>query len=556
MVRLRELRIKNLALISDANLTLAGDFSVFTGETGAGKSILIGAIGLVLGERASGEQIRTGADEADVSALFDLSTPSRLLDATLKELNVPVDDNTLIVRRIISRSGRNRTLVNQVPLPLAALKQLGDQLIDFHGQHEHQLLLQLPTHQGIIDSLAPVAPVRKSFDITYVDFIDAQQALIAHDKRTADLAIQRDLLEFQQKELAELQLTPGLEQELEAELALLSSSTDRVTSAASIMDLLDSDDGIESRIGQVRKVLTNLTRFDASATPWVAELDHASSTMAELGRFCRGYIDQADAIDPQRIEQVNARLAKIQRLKKKYRCDCAGLMQKKEQVALDLASMENADADRDLLQKKVATARVACLSAAIALRKARSSAARDFDKQVTARLRNLGFIEGEWKTELRQLDEPGADGTEEIEFLVRTNKGELLLPLARTASGGEISRCMLAIKSVLASQDMVPILIFDEIDTGIGGTLAHAVAQALAELSVSHQVLCISHLHQIAAIAHQHVHVYKEISSGRTVTRIESLTTDQRITEIARMLGGDTEIARTHARELLRQRPA
>jgi DNA repair protein RecN (Recombination protein N) len=550
---IRELRVTNFALLSELSLEFDKGFSIFTGETGAGKSILIGAISLLLGERASAETIRSGADEAEVSGIFDLTAVRQLLRPLLGELSIESPDDTLIIRRRISRSGRNTILVNQVPLPLAALKKIGDLLVDLHGQHDHQSLLAEETHGRVVDDLPVVRDVKTVYTAAYTAYAAARAETERFEAKAAALAERREVLEFQYKELNDLALRSGEEEELTNKLNLLSSSAQRSAAASEIMSLLaSSQDSLEKRISSVRKKLEVLAKYDVAVAPWLADVTGTLTVFTELETFCGSYLSGlGGGADPARIEHMNARLAKLQRLKKKYACDLEGLITKCGTLKNDLDSIVNIEADRAEIAKKAAVALAVCRQAGVVLSEARKKACRDFDKKVTSLMDRLGFKGGKWLTELQPHETPLPEGLETVRFMVQTNPGEPLLPLARTASGGEISRLMLAIKSVMSGHDRIPILIFDEIDTGIGGLLAGDVARALEALSATHQVLCITHLHQLASLASNHYHVYKEQAGGRTVTRVRRLTEKERVDEVARMLGGDSAIARRHAEELL-----
>ena len=550
---IREVAITNFALIEKLSLEFDGGFSVFTGETGAGKSILVDAISLLLGERASIDQIRSGAEEAEVSGVFELRPLRSGLKALLEDLDIDATDKQLIIRRKLSRGDRNRITVNQTPVPLASLKRIGDLLVDLHGQHEHQSLLSEETHAAVIDDLPWVADIKENYSRAYATYDTARTALTVFEARAAAFAERRDLLEFQHKELAELSLRSGEEEELETELGLLSSSAERSAAASEILSLLSSSqDSLEKRISAVRRKLEVLAKYDPSVSPWISDTANALSVFTELETFTGSYLSRiGGGADPARIEFLNNRLAKIQRLKKKHNCTLDGLIAKCDSIKENLDAIGNVDADRFELAKTLQTALAGCRKAGRELTAAREKAARDFDVKISQIMQRLGFTDGMWKTEFVPRGEPGPHGCEETRFMVQTNPGEPLLPLSKTASGGEISRLMLAIKTVMSAHDRIPVLIFDEIDTGIGGILAKSVAKALHGLSKMHQVLCISHLHQIASVADNHFHVYKEPSGDRTVTRVKKLNQNERVEEIARMLGGDSTIARQHAREFL-----
>lgn len=553
---IRELRIKNLALIEELQIELSTGFSVFTGETGAGKSILIGAIGLLLGERASADLIRNGFDEAEVSGVFEIDSPGKPLSGLLQTLNIEPDEGQLIIRRKITRNDRNRIHVNQIPLPLSTLKKLGDLLIDFHGQHDHQSLLNEENHIFIIDNLPGVQDFKEKYTGHYDSWQQTDTALQELQRKTRLLSEKRDFLEFQFKEIKGLELRSGEEEELESELSLLSSSAERSTYAGDILTLLGSSgDSIQKRISSIRKKLEALQKFDSSISDWIRDVENTSTIFSELETFCSSYLSNiTETADPAKIEQINSRLARIQRLKKKYSCTVDQLIEKQKILEADLSSIENFDADRNYLEKKAEAALKECIESAQKLHNARKNASSEFDQKITALMEKLGFKGGELVTAFDSLQKPSPDGMDFCHFLVRTNPGEALLPLARSASGGEISRLMLAIKSVLAEQDHIPVLIFDEIDTGVGGTLASEVGRTMYELSRTHQVLSISHLHQIASMADHHFQVRKDIIGDRTITHVKSLDHKEKITEIARMLGGNSEIAMKHAQELLESR--
>jgi DNA repair protein RecN (Recombination protein N) len=553
---IRELVIRNMALIDKLSIEFSSGLTVLTGETGAGKSILLGAIGLVLGDRAFTEVIRSGAQAADVCATFTLESVSDELRVLCDENDVGIDDSELIIRRVISRGGRNRTYVNQTPVPLSFVKALGDCLVDLHGQHDHQSLLKQESARAIIDSLPGVASCKKAYDERFAAWIAAREALADHDRTAKELAQKRDFIEFQHQELAELSLEPNEEATLEKEFAMLSSAEERLRCVADIGAAIEggeSAESLERRIARIRKNLETLRRHDDAAEPWIRDIEAVQSALSELLTFCAEYMDsQSAAAAPARLETINGRLAKIQRLKKKHDCSFEQLLALRDSLADTLAAIAGGDSDRGRLAAAAARASEEATVAAAALSRARAEHGARFDARITARMAKLGFADGAWRTSLIPCDQPGAHGAEEVLFEVRANPGEPFLPLAKSASGGEISRLMLAIKSVMAEQDAIPVLIFDEIDTGIGGMLAKEVAAALKELSASHQVLCISHLHQIASVADHHFRVAKSIAENRTVTRVTPLTDKEKVTEISRMLGDESTISRLHAEELVK----
>jgi DNA repair protein RecN (Recombination protein N) len=550
---IQELHIKNLALIDQLSLELESGLSVFTGETGAGKSILLGAIGLVLGERASADMIRNGYDEAEVCATFYLDTIPPVIARELSELSIEPEDNQLIIRRRITRNDRNKIHINQIPVPLNTLKKLGDYLVDLHGQHEHQSLLNEQTHLSVIDALPGVSSFKVAYDTAFSEFEKATAELDAHRKRTAKLLEKKDFLEFQLKEIRSLDPRPGEEEELESELSLLSSGLERSTCSAEIIGLLSGDESsILKMISQLRKKIDTLSKYDSAIEPWCEEIDNASSALKELDSFCSSYITRIEEKnDPSRIEFINSRLSKIQRLKKKYASSLEQLVELKKSLETDLEAINNSQSDASELQQMVDRCYKQCIDTGKALSAARQKAASGFDQKISSMMSKLGFSGGKLATIFTSQKEPIIDGLETIRFFSQTNPGEPLLPLSKSASGGEISRIMLAIKTVLAEHDNIPVLIFDEIDTGIGGVIASEVGKALLHLSKTHQVLCISHLHQVASVGQHHYKVFKTTSSDRTVTQVEQLNNDGRVSEIARMLGGVSDITVKHAQSLL-----
>ncbi|MDG5813575.1 DNA repair protein RecN [Chitinispirillales bacterium ANBcel5] len=553
---IRELTIKNLALIKNLTIEFSNGFTVFTGETGAGKSILIGAIGLLLGERASAEMVRSGCDEAEVNGVLEFNQLKSTFRAALEELNIDIEDGELIITRKISRSGRNKILVNQSPVPLSCLKKLGCLLIDLHGQHEHQSLLDETTHLELIDRLPEVRAYRVQYSKDYDDYVSAIKELKTVQENTARLVEKKELLEFQYSELSTIKLQAGEEEKLESELSLLTSSADRIACASHITKLVNSgSESVYSKLSQIKKDLQTFIKYDASVQPWLTDIENALSICSDLDLFCNSYLDKNSETDPTRIEFINSRLAKIQRLKKKYSCSLEQLIAKRDALGKDLSTIENTDFEEKRLKEIVGRSRESCLESGQKLRTARINAAKSFDRKITELMSTLGFKGGEWYTEIKELKEPEAGGLDNVRFLVKTNPGEPFLPLCKSASGGEISRLMLAVKSVFAEHDQIPVLIFDEIDTGIGGVLAGEVAKTLRSLSSTHQVLCISHLHQIASVADNHFVVEKIIEDNRTETVVKALGHEEKVNEIARMLGGDSTISKQHAQELLNSTP-
>jgi DNA repair protein RecN (Recombination protein N) len=554
-----ELRIKNIALIREITIELDQGFTVFTGETGAGKSILVGSLGLLLGDRASKDLIRNEEDDAEVTAVFDTTDYAASVHGLLDDMGIePEHDETVIIRRVVSRKGKSKTYINQVPVPLSSLKRIGEALIDFHGQHDHQSLLHAHTAYDIVDSLPGVMEYRTEYDKAYRAYTEAKETLASFSARAQELRERRDMIEYQYNEIHGLELTEREESRLEEELNKISSVTQRVECAAGIHEVLSGEEhSLLSRIDDVSRQLRILAGYDPSFSEWSDEVDNMSALLSELTSRVSAYAEDAqEENDPSRIDHINERLAGIQRLKRKYGCDLQGLIDKEAHLRSELDTLENVSFDKPQLEKRCQQAYERCMEAGTHLRNARCEAAHRFDSSITGAMQLLGFSHGRFSTRIAEHESPGPHGLESIEFTVQTNKGEPFTPLRKTASGGEISRLMLAIKSVLADKDNVPVLIFDEIDTGIGGVTANAIGAALRRLGAHHQVICISHLHQIASQAQQHFKVYKTVADDRTVTYTDKLDTSQKIDELSRMMGGSSKVSKQHAEEILNKSPA
>ncbi|MBN1983100.1 MAG: DNA repair protein RecN [Chitinivibrionales bacterium] len=554
---IRQLIIKNLALIDDLSISFHPGFSVFTGETGAGKSILIGAISLVLGERASAESVRRGSQECEITGIFELERHIGEITRILEQASIAVEENCLIIRRIISKNEKNRIFINQIPVPLTTLKTIGSLLIDFHGQHEHQTLLMPHMPNELVNSLPEVEPLWNRYSESFAAYTKAQAELARFDTEADKLAAQRDFLEYQHLELCQFNLKADEEAGLEEEYRMLSSSAERLGCIQSILTILEGSDDrepLEKQFAAIRKELELLSKFDPAATPWSRDLEHVETILSELSHFCGAYIEKNSEMPSQsRLEQINDRLAKLQRLKKKYHATIEELLARQADLARQLEQFSNLLFDRGALEKKVQTAKENATLLGQKLSAARTTALTAFDTAICAEMKKLGFTGGQWKTLLQPQNTLCANGLEQCSFEVRTNAGEPFMPLVKTASGGELSRLMLAIKTIQSRHDDTETMIFDEIDTGIGGLTAKEVATALCNLSSGRQVICISHLHQIASLAEHHYKVFKLLKDDRTIVNVHYLLPEEKIAEISRMLGSDSAVSKKHAEELLTQ---
>lgn len=552
---LKTLSITNLALIQNIQIDLFDGFSVFTGETGAGKSVLMGAIGLLLGHRAASEHIRSGEESAEVQGLFTFQQVPHAIEQILTANAIPFENGDLIIRRIIRRSGRNRILINQIETPLNTLKSIGERLIDLHGQHDHQTLLREEAAIEILDSFKEVRPLRKKYTAAWQNYSVAKRELSAHLKKVAELEEKKEFLQFQYDEISALDLKDKEEAELEKEYAYLSSVTQRGESATLITGLLDGDSNnpaLTDMMSQLLHGLDELAKYDDSFSDWKRDVRESFQVFNELRSVVSSYSRSiSDEANPLRIDDINSRLAKIQRLKKKYSCDFDGVIAKARELEKELEDIFNGAADASELEKAVTAAHAELVKTGEALKAGRQKIAATFDAEITQRMASLGFQGAGFRTDFNLLENPTENGLTFPVFMVRTNKGEPFMELTKTASGGEISRIMLAIKVSLAGNDPVPILVFDEIDTGVGGKRAAGIASTMVELAEHHQLFVISHLQQIASKGRNHYSVYKHEVQERTITEIKLLSESERIEEIARMLGGDSEVAIEHARDIL-----
>ncbi len=554
---LLELRIKDLAIIDDLSISFDPGFTVFTGETGAGKSIIIGAIDLILGDRASGEHIRSGRDEARVEALFDVSNLDGLA-GTLEGAGVPASD-TLLVKRIISRSGRNKIFINGSLSTLATLGEVGRRLIDVCGQSEHQSLTRPEEHIEMLDAFGSLEGLRAEMAAVFRRWAEARKeldALVAEMKKAAE---DRELLEFQSKEIGDAALRAGEDEELKARRERLRNS-ERIFEAVSGAErVLYSDEGsVLDRLGSVLRQLKDAAGFDAGLEETVERLESAFFEIEDATGFLRDYAGSMEG-EPGMLEEVESRLDTISRLMRKYGNTIEEILATKDSIDRRLRKIEDYEHGLSELRERVDCTLEDALKIARSLSMRRREKAAELKAGIEDELRELGMkgtvfevcVDTETNDDgTLRFGEKGAD---RVRFLISTNAGEELKPLSRIASGGELSRIMLAMKGLI-SAGRVPTLVFDEVDTGIGSAMAQVVGRKLREAAATGQVLCITHLPQIAAFADAHYHVAKgQSKEGRTVTRVTRLSDSERLVHIARMLGGGepTEVTLKHARELL-----
>jgi DNA repair protein RecN (Recombination protein N) len=546
------LRIKNLALVEDLEWQLGPGFIAITGETGAGKSIIIGALQLLLGERTDKSLIRTGAEVCTVEAVFE-GAGLEELDLQLSDAGIEPCQGQLILKRSFSATGSNRQFINGSPATLAALKNLGDELVDLHGPHDHQSLLSPERQLALLDGFAHAEETVREFEQRYrkLQTLRAEQAALS----TAESAREQEigLLRHQVSEIANAKLSVTEEEEIAARYKLAANSKRLVELAGTIARRLsDADDSILPQLAETQRLLRELEKIDASQG-MLAEA-HAASVveLSEISRSVSQYAEQLD-LDPAQLASLEERVSIFETLKRKYRGSIADVISFGQQAAERLRKIEGRDEELERLSKEIETARTDVEGTGHALRKLRTKAAPRLSENIRSSLRDLGFRQSEFEAKLTMLDEARATGFDAIELLFSPNPGEPLKPLRTIASSGEISRLMLAIKSSLAEQDAIPLLVFDEIDANVGGEIANAVGAKMRKLAGDHQVLCITHLPQVAAAATTHFVVTKEVTGGRTHSRLSEVAGKARNEEIARMLGGKTESALRHAATLLKQ---
>lgn len=560
---LLELQIRNYALIDRLAVQFQPGLNVLTGETGAGKSIIIGALSLVLGGRADVDSVRSGAENAVVEARFTL-TPTAAEHCAA--LGLPCPDQELILSRRIERTGRSICHANGSPVTVAMLDTIGDRLVDLHGQHSHQLLLRPETHLEMLDAYGGLDDRRTRLAELWQKLTEHQHRLTRLSSTVAERRDRRELLQYHWQELADAGIRPNEAAELEAERQLLETAARRYELAAALAAVLSEQEGsIAELIGRAERPLNELAQLDPSLKELATALTTAGSIIDDVWRTTIAYRDAIE-FSPERMDAVNSRLFLLERLARKHSTSPAELPALVERLAAELESIDADDSAITLLQQEIERLRTEYCAAAVELSRLRQRAARSLTKQLAAELAELGMAAGRLTVALTQTEDATGDcrcdgrqlrggptGIDTAEFLFSANPGEELRPLRKIASGGELSRIMLALKGALDSADPVPVLVFDEVDAGIGGAVADTVGARLSRLARTHQVICITHLPQIACYGHSHFRVRKLSRSGRQVTTIERLDDEQRIEELARMTAGAavSRASLAHARELL-----
>ena len=547
-----ELRIKDYAVIHDLTLELGSGLSALSGETGAGKSIIVGALSLLLGERAASDTVRTGAARAMVEAVFDVATYPKL-GVQLDDLGIEAEDGLLILRREVAAVGRNRAWINESPTTARTVGELGRSLVDLHGQHEHQTLLRKDTQRHILDAFGEAEEDASAVEEAYEELGGLEAKLRELQDHRRELASRVDFLRFQMRELEEADVQSGEEEALTEESGRLENSEELLGETTRIHDELYSAEGaLTDKVSGLAQTLARLKGWDPALEGPHEELQGAYHALAEVGRDLSDYVGGLRH-DPGRLEEVRSRLDLIHSLKRKYGPTAEDVIASRDRVRAKLDEVEDGGWDEDTLAAEVDRTRSDLIAAAARLSEKRQAAATRLEEEVEALLPDLGLPAGTFKVQMDTLPEVKSRGAESIEFLVSVNAGFPPSSLARVASGGELSRVMLTLKAILAQVDQVPTLVFDEIDAGIGGQVASLVAAKLKDVARYHQVFVVTHLPQLASQACSHLLVEKDEREGLAATAVRGLTGDARVREIARMLGGDpeSETSQDHARELL-----
>ena len=547
---LTELRISNFGVIEQLAVRFGSGFIVFTGETGAGKSLLIDAVTLLVGGRASTDHIRAQADEADLEAAFVLPSDHSLLQLLQTKGFARTGETEILIRRVISRTGRNRTYLNGSLCPVHLLEELGGALVDVHGQHEQQSLLSSSAQLEALDAFGRLQSLRLEYQEAYKIWREQMAELETVTTQIAQRREREDLLRFQFQEIADAGVEAGEDKRLDQERPRLMHSQQLGELSDQLHELLYAgEQGVLSLLASARKILSKMDAVDAMTAGWTRIVDEAVIPLRDLADQVREYRDRVEA-NPARLMEIEQRLDRLHRLTKKYGGTLDAMLALQESLRAQLAQLDTAETRLQELARAVDDGARRARELAERLSRKRLDAAKKLMIQVTKELAALRMDRTRFAVEVSPLSGEtgcGQAGQDAVEFLFSANPGEPLKPLARVASGGELSRVMLALKTILAESDQVPVLIFDEVDAGVGGAVAEVMGTRLRDLGKHHQVLCVTHLPQVGSQAHAHYLVEKEIRQGRTVTQVRLLKPKEREEEVARMLAGVTVTKRARA---------
>ncbi|VAW56560.1 DNA repair protein RecN [hydrothermal vent metagenome] len=549
---LNHIRIRNFAIIDKLDLDFKNKLTTLTGETGAGKSILLGALSLLLGDRADSDSIRSGAKKAEISAEFDIT---KLTDVNtwLSEKELDAEGDCLLRRRL-STDGRSRAFINGSPVPLQDMRQLGEMLVDIHGQHEHQSLMKPNIQRQLLDDYAQHTPLLEQIKQVFNDWTYKKDQLKQFKVACKDKHDRLDLLRYQVTELENLNMIEGEKEKLQSEHQTL-ANTDQLNenTASALSCLYDADESsIHLQLSKQARKIEDMLATDKSLTPAFEMLSEAMIQIEETASLLRDYKDHLNS-NPERFEEVETRLGTILDLSRKHHVDPNQLINLSQTLSAELNELDNADENLNQLEIDVDALDKKYNTLTKKLTDSRLKIAKKLSKYISQSMQTLGMSGGKFEVHIASRDKPSIIGQDIIEYRVSTNTGQPLKALAKTASGGELARISLAIQMITAQQGRIPTLIFDEVDSGVGGGIAEIVGKHLRMLGESRQVFCITHLPQVASQAHHHMQVYKHNDKNETRTQIMPLAKEQRVDEISRMLGGlkITQQTIDHAKDML-----
>lgn len=561
---LEELRIKNFVLIEDLAIKFGPGFNVLTGETGAGKSILIDALSGVLGEKMTTDMIRSGFDKAVLEGVFNIASADQVR-TILEESGIDCDDEVLVLRRELFSSGKGRCFANATPIPINRLKEISDYLVDIHGQNEHQNIARIAKHREILDAFAGHQKLLEKINELYHRLFSLKEALNSQMTDEREKARRIEYLSFAIEEITSARLSPQEEDDLKNESQILANAEKIFNDARLSSDLFKGEGGILPSLKKVEQCLSSISKYDPNISDTLDAIRTSLYSLEDAASFLRDY-SRGINFSPERVNEVESRLALIAALKKKYGGTIQEILDYAEKSRRELDAISTSEERIEAIKAEYQTAVREAKTVALELSESRKKAAALLESKVMSELKDLAMGQTSFRVSITRETSPDGDieadskkyvlyphGIDRVEFLIAANQGEALKELRRVASGGEMSRIMLALKNVLLSSDIVESLVFDEVDAGIGGRTAETVGRKLKSLAKNRQVLVITHLPQIAAMSDIHFTVQKSASGNRTITAVQRLNRNEKIREIARMLSGEkiTDITLKHAEEMV-----
>lgn len=564
---LSELHIKNFALIKDLTLPFSNKLNILTGETGAGKSIIIEALNLILGERADSSDIRTGCESASVEAIFDISN-NKILSNLLCDLGIEPEDNMLILRRMINENKASRNYINDKPVTVGTMKKLGNYLVDIHGQHEHQNLLKNETHIEYLDSFLGLEKKKEKLLSLFNRYNQKKKILKNSIKKREDLKEKEELYRFQIKEIEDVKLEIDEDEKLEKRQRILENGEKLIKSMNETVEILyESDGSIFEVLNKLKAKIENLCSVDPNLEKGSEKINNILFEVEELSQFCSNYLGKME-FDPNELDRVMDRLDLINHLKTKYGRTISDILEYKNNKQEEITELESVEIKTWETEKEIEGIERELITLSLVISKERKERKKELEKRVNKELSELGMGSSKFIVELKRTESDngltftdnkkyniGKNGIDNVQFLISTNPGEPPMQLKKIVSGGELSRIMLALKSILASLDEIFCMIFDEADAGIGGSVAESIGDKMKKISQKRQVITITHLHQIASKGDLHIKVDKKELNKRTFTSAKVLDEKTRIEEIARLISGErlSETALEHARTLLKK---